>query len=124
MTDNTGTTPDRPGRGAQILYMLVMTALLLTPCLWVWSRTLHAVQQSSASDWHLNHADNVQFEVVSLLVFGVPLAGASLGGIVASARGNHAGAGVATGACLATLGLVICGVVGFFWMLSHATWEF
>ncbi|MGK5731952.1 hypothetical protein [Streptomyces sp. URMC 124] len=124
MTDNTGATPSRRDRGILILYMLVLTALFLTPCLWVWSKALDAVQHPSGSDWQRNHDDNVQFAVASLLVFGGPLAGASLGGIVASARRKHAGAGAATGACLATLGLVICGVVGFFWMLSHATWEF
>ncbi|MEU5186557.1 hypothetical protein AB0G83_05250 [Streptomyces klenkii] len=124
MTDRTDTVSSGEGRGAQILMLLILTALLMTPCLWVWSLALNEYRQSSSWGWEINHRNKVQFEAVSGFVFGVPSAGVFLGWVVAGFRGKHLSTGAATGGCLGALGLVVCGVVGFFWMLSHATIDF
>ncbi|MEV4440111.1 hypothetical protein AB0K09_13970 [Streptomyces sp. NPDC049577] len=124
MTDRPENTRGGNDGPALVVCLLLLTALLLAPGLWIWSQTLRAVQHPSTYDWMSNHDDKVGFAMASLGVFGAPLAGAFLGGIVAGLRGKRAGVGAATGACLAALVLLLCIVVGFFWLLSQATFEF
>ncbi|MEU7165991.1 hypothetical protein AB0A70_15295 [Streptomyces morookaense] len=124
MTERTDMVRTHDGRGVLVLSILVLAAFFLAPSVWVWSQALDTVRHPSSFDWKSNHDNHVQFAVVSAIVFGTPLTGAFLGGIVASARGKHGGVGAATGAFLGALGLLLCGVVGFVWMFSNATFEF
>ncbi|MFF4403726.1 hypothetical protein [Streptomyces sp. NPDC001404] len=124
MTERTDIVRVRDGRGVLVLSILVLAALFLAPSLWVWSQALDLVRHPSSFDWKSNHDNHVRFAAVSAIVFGVPLTGAFLGSSVAGARGKHGGVGAATGAFLGALGLLLCGVVGFFWMLGGGAFRF
>lgn len=124
MTERTDIVRVRDGRGALVLCILVLAALFLAPSVWVWSQALDMVRHPSSFDWKSNHDNHVRFAAVSAIVLGTPLTGAFLGSTVAGARGKHGGVGAATGVFLGALGLLLCGVVGFFWMVGGARFPF
>lgn len=106
------------GRAPYIVAMLVLTLIFLTPAIWLWTLQLQTVQNPSGSDWLGNHDANVRFAQLTGLIAGVPVAGGFAGALVAAARNRHAGAGAATGAFLAAVGLIAFGVYDF---LAHFT---
>ncbi|MBZ6473753.1 hypothetical protein [Streptomyces griseocarneus] len=105
--------PDEHSRMPYIVGMLVLTLIFLSPAIWVWTLQLEDVQNPSGSDWMANHDANVRFAQLTGWIAGVPAAGAIVGSIVAAACRRHPGAGAATGAFLAAVGLLAFGLYDF-----------
>ncbi|MEX2984691.1 hypothetical protein [Streptomyces sp. C36] len=101
------------GQGPYIVAMLVLTLIFLSPAIWLWTLQLQTVRNPSGSDWAGNHEANVHFAQLTGLIAGVPVAGGFLGAILAAGFRRHAGAGAATGAFLAAVGLIAFGVYEF-----------
>ncbi|MBO0652860.1 hypothetical protein J1792_08685 [Streptomyces triculaminicus] len=118
MTTDQGQGQYQHSRAPYIVAMLVLTLIFMSPAIWVWTLQLQVVQNPSGSDWAGNHEANVHFAQLTGLIAGVPAAGGFLGALLAAARRHHAGAGAATGAFLATIGLIAFGVYDF---LAHFT---
>ncbi|MFI9204923.1 hypothetical protein [Streptomyces sp. NPDC053048] len=106
-------THGEESRRPYIVAMLVLAALFLAPCVWVWTLQLHVVQNPSGSDWRGNHEANVHFAQLTGIIAGAPSAGAMVGALVAAARRRHPGAGAATGAFLGAAALLAYGVYAF-----------
>lgn len=77
---------DRTARRTVVALLLVTAVLLVPLLLGFWHYAEEAVRNKSVSDWRGNHEKKLALQRAALVLFGLPLAGAACGWIVAGLR--------------------------------------